>query len=146
MVDHRLLVTLDGNLAFVVDPLPPKITWTDALVAALSEAERAIGQLAGMGRRIPNPERLIRMFLRREAEFSSKIENTYARVQTIVLFDLMPESQDFGPEVREVSNNFKALEYAVFSAAHRPITRGLGIIESWSSVCGMSSSDVLISR
>jgi Fic family protein len=63
------------------------------------------------------------MFLRREAELSSRIENTFARVQTIVLFKQMPQLVRDAPSVREVENNFKALEFAVDSAQRRPLTR-----------------------
>lgn len=44
----------EGYEAFVPDPLPPEITWTPRLVHVLSDADRAIGQLAGEGRRLPN--------------------------------------------------------------------------------------------
>ena len=39
----------EGYLAFVPDPLPPELKWTDQLVRALSDADRAIGRLAGGG-------------------------------------------------------------------------------------------------
>ena len=39
----------DGNSACVPDPLPPALTWTPALVGALSDADRLIGRLAGEG-------------------------------------------------------------------------------------------------
>src|SRR5205823_2750943 len=65
------------------------------------------------------------MFLRREAELSSRIENTYARVQTMLLFERMPEVELEAPSVREVANNFRILEFAVSNAEHRPLTRSL---------------------
>ena len=64
--------------AFVPDPLPPGLTWTPALVRALSDADRAVGRLAGEGGRLPNPHLLLRPFIRREAVLSSKIEGTQA--------------------------------------------------------------------
>ena len=47
-------------------------------MAALSAADRAVGRLAGEGRRLPNPHLLIRPFVRREAVLSSRIEGTQA--------------------------------------------------------------------
>jgi len=36
--------------AFVPRPLPPKLGWSPELVAVLSEADRALGELSGLGR------------------------------------------------------------------------------------------------
>ncbi len=41
--------------AFVPDPLPPDVTLDARLVRVLSDADRALGELAGLGRAIPNP-------------------------------------------------------------------------------------------
>ncbi|HEY8666538.1 MAG TPA: Fic family protein [Tepidisphaeraceae bacterium] len=117
--------SLEGNWAFEPDPLPPDFSWTTSLVATLSAADNALGLLAGLGLRLPNPQRLVRMFLRREAELSSRIENTYARVQTMLLFDQIPAIEREAPSVREVDNNFRALEFALQSAQRRRLTRSL---------------------
>jgi len=77
-----------------------------------------------MGRKLPNPQRLVRMFLRREAELSSRIENTFARVQTLVLLEDSPSIEASNPDIREVLNNFRALEFAVASIVSRPLGRG----------------------
>ena len=65
-----------GYTAFVPAPLAPPIAWDAELVAALSDADRAIGQLAGEGLRFPNTDLFISPFLRREAVLSSRIEGT----------------------------------------------------------------------
>ena len=41
--------------AFVPDPLPPVLTFDVALVRALSDADRALGEFAGLARTMPNP-------------------------------------------------------------------------------------------
>lgn len=56
--------------AFVPSPLPPKLSLTTDPVSALSEADRALGELAGLGRCLPNPHLLVRPFMRREAVLS----------------------------------------------------------------------------
>ena len=70
--------TSGGYWAFVPYPLPPAIQWTPDLVAVLSEADRALGELSGLGRSLLNPHLLIRPFIRREAVLSSRIEGTQA--------------------------------------------------------------------
>jgi Fic family protein len=121
----RLVKNLQGQLAFVPDDLPPRIRWSDSLVLAVSAASQRLGELAGYGRRIPNPRRLVRMFLRREAEFSSLIENTFAAVQTMLLFEQLPAIEEETPTVREVHNNFLALEFGIESMRHRKLSRAL---------------------
>jgi Fic family protein len=121
----RLVKNLDGNLAFVPSDLPPAITWSDSLVLAITQADHRLGELAGLARNLPNPKRLVRMFLRREAELSSLIENTFGRVQSMLLFEQLPAIEKETPSVREVHNNFLALEFAITSARHRTITRAL---------------------
>jgi hypothetical protein len=58
---HRRRVRCpDGYSAYVPEPLPPRIEWSADLAGALSAADRAVGRLAGEGRRLPNPHLLIR--------------------------------------------------------------------------------------
>ncbi|WP_428937657.1 Fic family protein [Fontivita pretiosa] len=115
----------NGHWTFIPDPLPPRLEWTSSLVNDVSQAERALGRLSGLGYRFPNPERLVRLFLRREAELSSRIENTHAKVRTQLLFEHLPEVERDTPDVREVRNNFEALEYGLHSVQHRPLSLGL---------------------
>jgi len=71
------------------------------------------------------PKRLVRMFLRREAEYSSRIENTFAGVRTMLLFQDQPSIENDFPSVREVHNNFLALDYAVCQSSDRPLSCAL---------------------
>lgn len=64
--------------AFVPNPLPPALELDLPLVQALSAADRALGELAGLGRNMHNPHLLIQPFIRREAVLSSRIEGTQA--------------------------------------------------------------------
>jgi len=108
--------------AFVPDDLPTTLSWTSGLVSAIAEAQTAIGRLGGLGADFPNPERLMRLFLRREAESSSRIERTYAGVRTLVLFDLIDDADQQSPDVREVENNYQLLQYSVKASAMRPMS------------------------
>ena len=103
----------EGYSAFVPDPLPPQLVWSDPLLNALSDADRAIGRLAGEGRRLPNPHALMRPFITREAVLSSRIEGTQATLGELLaaeagaIVDRSPE------DLQEVSNYVAALEYGI---------------------------------
>lgn len=114
-----------GYWAFVPHPLPPQFTWTAGLVAALSEADRAMGELAGVGRMLPNPHLLIRPFVRREAVLSSRIEGTQASLPELYAYEAaqlalfeVPRSAD----VREVLNYVRALEYGLERLTTLPLS------------------------
>ena len=48
-----------GYWAFIPNPLPPQIEWSAELIATLSSADRALGELAGLAHAMPNPALLI---------------------------------------------------------------------------------------
>lgn len=110
-----------GYLAFAPPPLPPDLAFTPRLVSALSSADRNLGLLAGAGEWLPNPHLLIRPFLRREAVLSSRIEGTQASVADLVLFEASPRASD-APDVREVANYVRALEFGVREDRALPIS------------------------
>ena len=118
----RLVKNEQGHLAFVPKPLPARFEWNNDLINAISKAGQLLGHLSGLGSKLPNPQRLVRMFLRREAEFSSKIEQTHARVQTMLLFEHLPNVEREVPAVREVDNNFRVLEFAFQALQRAPIS------------------------
>lgn len=121
----ELVRNLSGDWCFVPAPLPNKLRWTDELVSVLSAADRAMGQLAGVGHRLLNPALLVRSFLRREAELSSRIEGTHAGLIDLVLFDQTQSAEQRAPDVREVDNNFRALAWGLEQVHHRPVSLGL---------------------
>ena len=63
---HGYLVNCPGGYrAFVPAPLPPPLAWEQELTINFSSADRAVGRLAGEGRRLPNPHILMRPFVRK---------------------------------------------------------------------------------
>jgi Fic family protein len=90
-------------------------------VADLSAADRALGLLAGVGTRLPNPYLLITPFLRREAVLSSKIEGTQAGVSDVVVFEAWPGGADDDGDVLEVANYVRALEMAISRDGRAPL-------------------------
>lgn len=76
-----------GHWTFSPNPLPPSLSLDLSLARRLSEADQALGQLAGVGRRLPNPHLLIRPFIGREAVLSSRIEGTVTNLDQLYLLE-----------------------------------------------------------
>ena len=108
----RLVDTAGGYRAYVPNPLPAEITWTAELAQAQSEADLALGRLAGVAQTLPNPHLVIGPFLRREAVLSSRIEGTQASLSDLVLFEAAPTAGKPPEDVREVANYVRALNFA----------------------------------
>src|SRR5206468_8157121 len=102
-----------GYRAYVPEPLPPRFEWSAGLAAALSAADRAIGRLAGEGRRLPNPHLLIRPFVRREAVLSSRIEGTQATLGELLAAEAGAAVERSPADLREVGNYVVALEHGI---------------------------------
>ena len=135
----RILYVPGGDYwAFAPHPLPPAITWTTELVADLSQADQALGQLSGLGGVLPNPRLLITPFVRREAVLSSQIEGTQASLADLYVFEAQQLSLlGRHSDVREVHNYVRALEYGLdrlnslplslrlMRELHEPLTTGM---------------------
>jgi Fic family protein len=109
----RLVRSLQGAWTFVPHPLPPMLKWSEELASHLSAADRALGQLAGVGGSLPNPHLLINPFVRREAVLSSQIEGTHASLSDLVLFEQSEAIEARVPDVREVANYVRALKFGL---------------------------------
>jgi Fic family protein len=121
-IPGRYIAGSEGARAFVPDPLPPVIDWTPELVRALSDADRAIGRLAGEGSRLPNPHLLIRPFVRREAVLSSRIEGTQATLGELLAAEAGASVDRSPSDLREVANYVVALEYGVERLGSLPLS------------------------
>ena len=109
----RLVDCPGGYRAYVPAPLPPPLAWSESLMVALSSADRAIGRLAGEGRRLPNPHLLIRPFIRKEAVLSSRIEGTQATLGELLAAEAGAAVERSSADLHEVGNYVAALEYAL---------------------------------
>lgn len=89
---------------------------------ALSDADRAVGQLAGEGRRLPNPHLLIRPFIRREAVLSSRIEGTQATLGELLAAEAGASVERSPGDLREVVNYVVALEYGIERLTTLPLS------------------------
>jgi len=114
------------GFAFLPAPLPPEIDLgSDAIIAALGEANRAIGRLDGIRDLLPDMDMFLYLYQRKEALVSSQIEGTQSS-----LSDLFAYEADVTPtvpvdDVEEVSNYIAALNYALDAMQRLPLSSRL---------------------
>lgn len=111
-----------GYYTFIPEPIPRTLTLSNDCVLLLSEADRALGRLAGAGRLLPNPHILVRPYVVREALASSRIEGTQASLSDV--FDANARGGAAG-DVLEVTNYVDALEEGLRLLADLPISSRL---------------------
>ncbi len=120
----QLIPISEGGYAFIPNSLPPEnLTWDSELVEMLSTADRALGELSGIGRSLPNPHLLVRPFLRREAVLSSRIEGTQASLSDVLAYEAVQLPLFEAPDdVKEVHNYVRALEYGLERMSSLPVS------------------------
>lgn len=101
------------------------MTWE--LAGSLSRADRALAELAGVARALPDPHLLVAPFVRREAVLSSQIEGTQASLLELFLFEAAPsrarlEGREAASDVREVANYVRALNYGLKRLETLPVS------------------------
>jgi len=96
---------------------------SEPTVAVLSEADRALGRLAGAGRLLPNPHLLVNAYVRREAVASSRIEGIQASLSD--LFDAEARGDFRDGDIQEVVNYIRAVETGLARLDQLPISRRL---------------------
>ncbi len=121
-IHGKMIKCPEGYSAFVPEPLPPPINWTEVLGRHLSDADRVIGQLSSLGSTLPNPHLLIRPFVRREAVLSSRIEGTQTSLAQLFADEAGAETKQDRSDLREVENYVRALEYGIKRLKTLPIS------------------------
>jgi len=116
----KLVRAIDGHWAFLPNPLPPKLDWSDALVSLTSKANLALGTLSGLGENLPNPHLLIYPFVRKEAVLSSRIEGTQSSLSDLLLFEATKAEKQ--RDVKEVQNYVHATEYGLKRLEELPLS------------------------
>jgi len=118
--------TLKGYLTFIPAPLPPDMTWTNKLLAALSKADRSLVRLAEIGNAFPVPHVVVRPFVRKEAALSSQIEGTRTSFEELLSYEAGQLSL-FGDleDTREVHNYVLALDYGLERLETLPLSMRL---------------------
>jgi len=114
--------------AFVPAPLPPKLAVDWQLAALTAEATGALRELAGIGRRMRNPNLLIYPFVQREAVLSSRIEGTQANMADVYAFEAnqlaLPgmAQRAVSADTREVVNYVLAMQEGIRRLEELPVS------------------------
>ena len=121
----QLVPTINGCMAFVPNPLPPKNLDLGNLVNCLADATLVLGELSGIGQALPNPDLLIRPFSRAEAVASSKIEGTVTSFPELLTLELFPDTPRARNDTREVHNYIRALHHGLELLPSLPLSKRL---------------------
>lgn len=115
--------TLDGKYwpAFVPNPLPPSMAWSDDTVASLSKADRSLSELNGRAAALPNPYLLIRPLSTREAVASSGIEGTTSTIAELYQYQLDGLARD-RDDAEEIDNHVRALQFGLERLERLPMS------------------------
>lgn len=111
-----------GYLAFVPEALPPEALHYDPeLIRMLSDADLALGRLAGIADVLPNPDLFVAMYVRKEAVLSSQIEGIQCTLDEV----LEAEIDDGAVQTKaigEVVNYVQAMNYGIERLAGFPLS------------------------
>lgn len=107
----RYVKQLQGYKAFIPATLPPdpEIEYSEQLNESLSKAGIALGRLDGSIQILPNSDRFIDMYVRKEAVISSQIEGTQSSLSNLLKREAEFNDPDAPGDVTEVSNYVRAM-------------------------------------
>ena len=108
---------------YLPKPIPRQLPLSAEVVAAMSDADAALGHLQGLGMVITDPSLLIGPYLRREALASSRIEGTQASLSEV--FQSEVDSTTGDDDTEEVRRYLEATGLAYELAKSLPITQRL---------------------
>jgi Fic family protein len=117
-----LVSTTEGNPAFVPRAAPRALTLTPEVISLLDRASHHLGVLAGIGKRLPNPQLLIGPYLRREAVLSSRIEGTQTTLSDVYAAEAEQLRLITSPDVQEVVNYIDTAQYGLERLATLPLS------------------------
>jgi Fic family protein len=104
----------EGFSAFIPAPLPPSpaLKFSPELQRLSEAAGRALGRLEGVSASF-DPDRLLYMYVRKEAVLSSAIEGTQSTLSDLLRFEAEAAPGTPIDEVREVSRYVDALQHGI---------------------------------
>lgn len=104
--------------------LPRSLRLDDETVAALSEADAALGHLQGLGQLLSEPELLLGPYLQREAVASSRIEGTETSLGEVLRAEVGAE-RTRSEDVEEVNRYVRATRQGLELIKTLPLTQRL---------------------
>ena len=112
-----------GYVAFIPAPFPPTdLDIDDALMIALSRADRSLARLDGAATVLPDVDLFIKMYVFREATGSSQIEGTQASLADVVGAQAEQPAPDRRDAVREIQNYVEALNFGLIRLDKLPVS------------------------
>ena len=110
-----VITSQSGLQTFVPADLPPSFEYDLDMIKLLTRAERTMGELKGRGYSLKNPHILLRIYLKREAVVSSRIEGTLASIDDLNKYEVLGIGKAFAERLRlhEVVNHVDALDWAL---------------------------------
>src|SRR3989337_1857268 len=111
-----------GYEAFIPTPLPPRdLEISPKMQNLLSRADLAVGRLDGVIEVIPDPDRFVFMYVRREAVLSSQIQCTQASLMEVLEYEA-EEAADARVDVQEIINYVQAMRHGLDGLRDLPIS------------------------
>lgn len=122
----RFIQTPTGYTAYLPNPLPPALDWSNKLLSALSRAESRLAALEEIGKAFPAPLMVARAFIRKEAVLSSQIEGTHTSFEGLLAYEAgQRRHPDDLFDVREVHNYVNAMDYGLNQRHALPLSTRL---------------------
>ncbi len=118
----RRTIGRHGYVAYFPAPIPRVIELAPSLQRLVSDAEAALGRLAGVGQAMVNPHLLVRLYLLREALASTRIEGTQATM--VELFEVGAGDPP-NADVEEVVNYVDAMNWGLDELERLPLSMRL---------------------
>lgn len=112
-----------GYVAYFPALIPRVLELPAPTVNLLADAEGALGELAAVGRLVPNPDLLIRPYLLREAVSSTRIEGTQATIGEVL--DADATGGVANADVEEVVNYIAAMRWGLERIDRLPLSTRL---------------------
>lgn len=112
-----------GYVAYFPATIPRALELQPSTIRLLAETEAALGQLAAVGRLVPNPQLLIRPYLLREAISSTRIEGTRATMAEVFRADSSLDRPN--ADVEEVVNYVTAMRWGLGQLDKLPVSTRL---------------------
>lgn len=117
----KTVVQGSGYLAFVPEKLPPKISFDNTTIRLLSDADIALGRLAGITEILPNPELFAAMYVRKEAVLSSQIEGIQCTLDDVLKAEIDQDGVRT-KEIADVVNYVDAMNFGMERLATLPLS------------------------
>jgi Fic family protein len=92
------------------------------LTRLLSDADRSLGRLDGIGSVLPNPDLFVAMYVRQEAVLSSQIEGTQSTLEDVLQFEVDAKGADLPKDIEEVVNYVRAMNHGLKRLDELPLS------------------------